>query len=592
MAGTRCGWDRIKMQCAGCAGWEEDGGHGGVGAKREADGGDRNDAERTNGAEVEEGIEGRTQHERVEGEELWAVWPRERGGVGARGENPRKSKHGRCRRTGGTRNVGRSTDVGMERWNELPDGNDEGWPWERCMEWEWEWALERTGEGSGGDEETLRRNLGSSLAPPGWENGGRTGERVEGGGMMGGECRKKGRRRETGRRGEWLCHGRQEPVQKWTCSEGARTNGKDEEGWEWDGTRQQRARRDRQVGHVQEGSYSVGNGKQCTMQRITHLRADESKSSSPGLFRLLSPRPSAPKHTSALRRLPRGDRTLVRRKGERYRRIRRWSADGCSLEQRNGEWRCISAAVGPSRPALRLTRFPPKTSCANHVGLAKARKLDEYTSSLFVETSRSSSNKYYAFHLDFMKYSQIRVIAWQFPLFVELFAFWHRMPLPFGINQPILQQPADTYRKPSLSSGDAKKQAIPTTILAMVTTSCVLIIIYDTLGALIMPPANQREGRQRRAMMRRRAMSSSSPTRPSSSLGSSSTLMADSCFGFFGGVPVRLFFHGDTAMAAACFGLLEVVEARGDMRRDKTKLSGGGDGDGERGSDDVLAAAQ
>jgi hypothetical protein len=65
--------------------------------------------------------------------------------------------------------------------------------------------------------------------------------------MKGGECRKKGRRRETGRRGEWLCHGRQEPVQEWTCSEGAR------EGWEWDGTRQQRARRDRQVGHVQEG---------------------------------------------------------------------------------------------------------------------------------------------------------------------------------------------------------------------------------------------------------------------------------------------------------------------------------------------------
>jgi hypothetical protein len=53
-------------------------------------------------------------------------------------------------------------------------------------------------------------------------------------------------------------------------------------------------------------------------------------------------------------------------------------------------------------------------------------------------------------------------------------------------------------------------------------------------------------------------------------------------FRFFWGVPVRLFFMATgfsssrasaAAMAAAFFALLEVVEARGDMRRDKTEVA-------------------
>jgi hypothetical protein len=47
------------MQCAGCAGWEEDGGHGGVGAKREADGCDV--MCRRSGCRIREGEIGTTQ---------------------------------------------------------------------------------------------------------------------------------------------------------------------------------------------------------------------------------------------------------------------------------------------------------------------------------------------------------------------------------------------------------------------------------------------------------------------------------------------------------------------------------------------------
>ncbi|KAJ7207683.1 hypothetical protein C8J57DRAFT_1258068 [Mycena rebaudengoi] len=116
-----------------------------------------------------------------------------------------------------------------------------------------------------------------------WEEDGReSGKRwYEGMGMYTFIHAQKTREGEAGTEGEdW--RGREEQAQRWTCGESMRTDGKGEEGWEWDGARQRRAGRDRQV-----GTYAGRDGRRWgeaaklhivvtpAAQRITQPHADE-----------------------------------------------------------------------------------------------------------------------------------------------------------------------------------------------------------------------------------------------------------------------------------------------------------------------------